>query len=124
MAEEKGRTALISAVKSVITTVMPGATVMDLPSVISPEVVAITAFDASDTRAPGELANAFIAHLRADDWAIDDRQLDAAEPTFHAAKSELDAAEPTFHAAKSELGGGAFTVQTAAVSFNGVADQG
>ncbi|MFI1360672.1 hypothetical protein ACH4TV_44940 [Streptomyces sp. NPDC020898] len=110
MAEEKGRTALISAVKSVITTVMPGATVMDLPSVISPEVVAITAFDASDTRAPGELADAFIAHLRADDWAIDDRQLKAAEPTFHAAKSEL--------------GGGAFTVQTAAVSFNGVADHG
>ncbi|WP_371660429.1 hypothetical protein [Streptomyces sp. NBC_00280] len=110
MAEEKARAELISAVKSVITTVMPGATVMDLPSVVSPEAVAITAFDAADTRAPGELADAFIARLRADDWVIDDRQRKEAEPTFHAAKSEL--------------GGGAFTVQTAAVSFSGVADHG
>lgn len=110
MAEEEGRATLTSAVRSVIAAVMPGATVMDLPSVISPEAVAITAFDASDTRAPGELADAFIARLRADDWVIDDGQLK--EP------------DTTFHAARSELGGGAFTVRTTAVSFSGMVDHG
>ena len=110
MPDEQGRAALVSEVKSVINAVMPGATMMDLPSVISSEAVAITAFDASDTRPADALADAFVARLRSDGWVIDDRQRH--DP------------EPTFHAAKAELGGGAFAVQTTAVSFNGVIDHG
>jgi hypothetical protein len=108
MTEGKKRANLISEVKSVIKAVMPDATVMDLPSVLAFDAVAITAFDASDTRSPDDLADAFIAQLRSGGWTIDQR--------------ERKESEPTFHAAKPGLGGGAFAAQAAAVSFQGLVD--
>ena len=100
------REQLAKAVKSVITTVMPGATVMDMPSALSDQAVAVTAFDAADTRTAEHLFDAFIAQLTADGWVVDER--------------ERQAAEPSVLAAKSGLGGGAFSCRTAAVSFNGL----
>ncbi|MFD9001863.1 hypothetical protein ACFV0T_12960 [Streptomyces sp. NPDC059582] len=108
MAVVQARTELISRVRSAINTVMAGATVMDLPSVVSSDAVAITAFDESDTRSSDALTDAFIAQLRSDGWAVDER--------------ERTRSEPQFHAAKAGLGGGAFAVRTAAVSFHGLAN--
>ncbi|MFD7873043.1 hypothetical protein ACFV5G_02750 [Streptomyces sp. NPDC059766] len=108
MAEVEERTELISEIRAVIDSVMPGATVMDLPSVIASEAVSITAFDESETRAPDTLADALIARLRTDGWAVDERE-----------RTDSDI---RFHAARVRLGGGAFAVQAAAVSFHGLTD--
>ncbi|MEV0981287.1 hypothetical protein [Streptomyces sp. NPDC049915] len=112
MAEQKNRLALTEEVTSVIRTVLPGATVMDLPSVISSDAIALTAFDASEPRSADELADALVSRLRSRGWVVDERMRGEAE-------SETGT-ESTFHAAKDGLGGGAFSTGKTAVSFHGL----
>ncbi|WP_431043790.1 hypothetical protein ACQUSR_19125 [Streptomyces sp. P1-3] len=106
---DEARTRLIAEVESIITAVMPDATVMELPSAISKESIAVTAFDASDTRSAQQLIEDLGTQLRSAGWAIDDR--------------EKDGEEPALTAAKPGIGGGTFGVQSAAISFAGLVDR-
>ncbi|WP_263166685.1 hypothetical protein [Streptomyces sp. SCSIO ZS0520] len=109
MTQQQPKDRLVDEVKSAISSVMPGATLMDLPSPLAREVVSITAFDAEDKRTATELLDAFAAHLGGSGWAV--------EP-------DREAAEPTLHAVREGVGGGAFSCQPAAVSFSGLPESG
>ncbi|MCT9089157.1 hypothetical protein N4G70_09775 [Streptomyces sp. ASQP_92] len=103
-----GRERFIEEITAVMNTVLKDATVMDLPSVIAAEAVAITAFDESETRPTQELIDALIEALRTAGWSVDARR-----------RTED---EPSLYAAKLDVGGGSFAVQPPAISFSGVVD--
>ncbi|WP_328328106.1 hypothetical protein [Streptomyces sp. NBC_00455] len=106
---DRGGDQLADAVGSVLATVLADPTTMGLPSVVSTEAVAVTAFDAADTRTVRELTDALVEQLKSAGWAVDDRRRNDAEPSLYAAKPDV--------------GGGAFGVQATAISFNGLVDR-
>ncbi|WP_328318165.1 hypothetical protein [Streptomyces sp. NBC_00388] len=110
MTHDRGSDQLADAVRSVLTAVLADPTTMDLPSVVSAEGVAVTAFDAADSRTVQELTNALVDQLNSAGWTVDDRR-----------RNDED---PLLYAATSDAGGGAFSVQATAISFNGLVDQG
>ncbi|MEU3501374.1 hypothetical protein ABZ726_11555 [Streptomyces hundungensis] len=103
-----GRERFIEEIIAVMNAVLKDATVMDLPSPIAAEAVAITAFDESEKRQTQELTDALIEALRAAGWSVDDRGLTGDEPSLYVAKLDV--------------GGGSFAVQSPAISFSGVVD--
>ncbi|WP_405944379.1 hypothetical protein OG372_15825 [Streptomyces sp. NBC_01020] len=110
MTRDRGSDQLADAVRTVLAAVLADPTTMDLPSVVSTEAVALTAFDAADGRTVRELTDALDEQLRSAGWTVDDRR-----------RSD---AEPSLYAAKPDVGGGAFGVQATAISFNGLVDRG
>ncbi|MGW2817731.1 hypothetical protein [Streptomyces sp. NPDC001415] len=105
---DQARARFIEEVTAVMHAVLKDATVMNLPSPIAAEAVAITAFDESETRPVQELVDALIDALRTAGWSVDARQRGEAEPSLYAAKLDV--------------GGGSFAVQSPAISFSGVVD--
>lgn len=109
MSADKPRALLAEQVTAVINAVMPDATVMEMPSVIGDDGVSVSAFDENDTRPAVEIASALAGRLRAEGWEV-----------AESSEGETEG----LHAAKAGIGGGVFGVQTAVISFAGMADQG
>ncbi|MER5564539.1 hypothetical protein ACFW17_29755 [Streptomyces sp. NPDC058961] len=104
----QARVRFVDEITAVVRATLRDATVMDLPSSIAKEAVAITAFDESETRQTQELIDALIDALSAGGWSVDAR-----------GRHET---EPSLYAAKLDVGGGSFAVQSPAISFNGLVD--
>ncbi|MFF3977839.1 hypothetical protein ACWGNF_04625 [Streptomyces sp. NPDC055808] len=105
---DRARARFVDEVTAVVQSVLRHATVMELPSPIAAEAVAITAFDESETRQTQELIDALIDALNTDGWSVDARGRHEGEPSLYAAKLDV--------------GGGSFAVQPPAISFNGLVD--
>ncbi|UQA93733.1 hypothetical protein [Streptomyces halobius] len=110
MATDKAPTELANEVRTVLSSLFPNGTVLEIPSSVSTEVVALTAFDATDARPASELQARLAQELNRAGWAVADRpQNDEATALY---------------AGKLNVGGGTFGVEAPTISFAGVVDRG
>ncbi|MFJ3722037.1 hypothetical protein ACIPYQ_05620 [Streptomyces sp. NPDC090045] len=110
---KRDRNRLVKEAGAVLTAVLADATLMNLPSPVSPEAVSVTAFDESETRSFEDLTAALVAALGEAGWTIQEAETDSSAPSAPSADSALYAVLPG-------LGSGSFAVQPPAISFAGL----
>ncbi|MEU7724830.1 hypothetical protein AB0B78_06265 [Streptomyces sp. NPDC040724] len=107
---KRDRNRLVKEAGAVLTAVLADATLMNLPSPVSPEAVSVTAFDESETRSFEDLTAALVAALGEAGWTIQEAESDSSAPS----------ADSALYAVLPGLGSGSFAVQPPAISFAGL----
>ncbi|WP_405743797.1 hypothetical protein OG422_18735 [Streptomyces sp. NBC_01525] len=97
---------LSGEVRAVLRSLFPGGTVLDVPSGISRESVALTAYDEAEGRTTVEIIGDLARQLRGCGWAVAD--------------GSADARNTGLYAARRDVGGGVFGVEAPAVTFHGI----